>query len=49
MGDLICGEVSSINDDNVDNYNAEDVNRFSTVEEDEAILHPLCNEYSGVL
>lgn len=48
-GDLICGEVSSINDDNTDNYNAEDVSRFSKVEEDEAILHPLCNEYAAVL
>jgi len=48
-GDLICGEVSSINDDHTDNYNAEDVSRFSTVEEDEPILHPLCNEYAEVL
>ncbi len=48
-GDLICGEVSSINDDNTDNFNAEDVSRFSKVEEDEPILHPLCNEYSKVL
>ncbi len=48
-GDLICGEVSSINDDNTDNYNAEPVSRFSTVEEDESILHPLCNEYKKVL
>ncbi|WP_073048284.1 D-lyxose/D-mannose family sugar isomerase [Dethiosulfatibacter aminovorans] len=48
-GDLICGEVSSINDDNTDNYNAEDVSRFSKVEEDEEIIHPLCNEYNKVL
>lgn len=48
-GDLVCGEVSSINDDNTDNYNAEDVSRFSTVVEDEPILHPLCNEYHRVL
>ncbi len=48
-GDLVCGEVSSINDDMTDNYNAEDVSRFSTVVEDEAILHPLCNEYKNVL
>lgn len=48
-GDLVIGEVSSINDDKTDNYNAEDVSRFSTVEEDEAILHPLCNEYEVVL
>ncbi len=48
-GDLVCGEVSSINDDNTDNFNAEDVSRFSTIEEDEPILHPLCNEYHIVL
>jgi D-lyxose ketol-isomerase len=48
-GDLVCGEVSSINDDNTDNYNAEDVSRFSSIEEDEPILHPLCNEYMNVL
>lgn len=48
-GDLICGEVSSINDDNIDNYNAEEVKRFAEIEEDEAILHPLCNEYNEVL
>jgi len=49
MGDLICGEVSSINDDHTDNYNAEPINRFSTIEEDEKISHPLCNEYAKVL
>lgn len=48
-GDLICGEVSSINDDRTDNYNAEPVKRFSQIEEDEDILHPLCNEYHRVL
>jgi D-lyxose ketol-isomerase len=44
-GDLVCGEVSSINDDKTDNYNADVDARFSTIEEDEKILHPLCNEY----
>ena len=48
-GDLIVGEVSSINDDNTDNYFAEPVSRFSQIEEDEAILHPLCNEYNRVV
>lgn len=48
-GDLICGEVSSINDDHTDNYNADVKERFSVIEEDEAILHPLCNEYKVVL
>lgn len=48
-GDLICGEVSSINDDKTDNYNADVEARFSVIIEDEAILHPLCNEYEEVL
>jgi D-lyxose ketol-isomerase len=48
-GNLIVGEVSSINDDRVDNYFAEPVSRFSEIEEDEPILHPLCNEYDLVL
>ena len=44
-GDLIVGEVSAVNDDNTDNYFAEPVSRFADIEEDEAIYHPLCNEY----
>lgn len=48
-GDLIVGEVSSINDDNTDNYFAESVARFSFIEEDEPIKYPLCNEYAKVL
>ncbi|MCT4631388.1 MAG: D-lyxose/D-mannose family sugar isomerase [Firmicutes bacterium] len=48
-GDLILGEVSSINDDNTDNYNADEIARFAEVEEDENIIHPLCNEYKKVL
>jgi hypothetical protein len=48
-GDLVVGEVSSINDDRVDNYFAEPVSRFSEIEEDEPVLHPLCNEYDSVL
>lgn len=48
-GDLLLGEVSSINDDRTDNYNAEPVSRFTTIEEDEAPIHPLCNEYGKLL
>lgn len=48
-GDLIVGEVSSINDDRTDNYFAENYPRFSKVEEDEPIKYPLCNEYAKVL
>ncbi len=48
-GELIVGEVSSINDDNTDNYFAEEVSRFSRIEEDEPVKYPLCNEYARVL
>ena len=48
-GDLIAGEVSSINDDNIDNIFAEDVRRFSEIEEDAAPAHLLCNEYGKML
>lgn len=44
-GDLVVGEVSAINDDNTDNYWATEMERFAAIEEDEAPLHPLCNEY----
>ncbi|MCK5129945.1 MAG: D-lyxose/D-mannose family sugar isomerase [Clostridiales bacterium] len=44
-GDLVVGEVSSVNDDNVDNHFALEMGRFSEIDEDEAIIHPLCNEY----
>lgn len=44
-GPLIAGEVSKVNDDTTDNYFAEPTARFADIEEDEPILHPLCNEY----
>ena len=44
-GVLICGEVSSVNDDVTDNVFFSPVARFADVEEDEAPLYPLCNEY----
>jgi len=44
-GDLVAGEVSSVNDDNTDNYFAEPVSRFAAIEEDVLPIHPLCNEY----
>lgn len=43
--DTVIGEVSSVNDDNTDNFFAEEVARFTTIEEDEPAIHPLCNEY----
>ncbi len=45
-GELIVGEVSSVNDDNTDNHFSEKLNRFAEIEEDETALHPLCNEYN---
>lgn len=44
-GDLIVGEVSSVNDDRTDNYFEERRPRFIPVEEDCPMLFPLCNEY----
>ena len=48
-GDLVVGEVSSINDDNKDNDFYENVQRFVAIEEDVAVTVPLCNEYDRVL
>ena len=44
-GDLIIGEVSKINDDNIDNVFAVERDRFCNVEEDEAPYRLLVNEY----
>lgn len=46
-GILVCGEVSSINDDVKDNCFAETVRRFAEIEEDEKPVHLLCNEYKS--
>lgn len=47
-GDLVVGEVSRVNDDNTDNYWLESTSRFAEIEEDEPLLHPLCNEYDKI-
>ena len=44
-GKVLVGEVSSVNDDETDNYFIEPVGRFPDIEEDETPLHLLCNEY----
>ncbi|WP_375260687.1 D-lyxose/D-mannose family sugar isomerase [Palleronia sp.] len=44
-GDMVVGEVSSVNDDKSDNVFAEPLARFSPVEEDEAIYRPLVNDH----
>lgn len=48
-GELIVGEVSKVNDDNTDNYFLEPTARFAEIEEDEGVLHPLCNEYAKLI
>ena len=47
-GDLIVGEVSSINDDRTDNYFEEARPRFIPVEEDCPASVLLCNEYDRI-
>lgn len=44
-GFLIVGEVSKVNDDNMDNVFLRKADRFIGIEEDEHKLHPLVNEY----
>ncbi len=44
-GTVLVGEVSKVNDDNVDNRFYEPVGRFPEITEDEAPLYLLCNEY----
>ena len=43
--DVLIGEVSTVNDDNTDNYFSEPVSRFSDIEEDEAPVHLLVSDY----
>lgn len=45
-GDVMVGEVSAVNDDNADNRFHETMPRFPEVEEDEAPIHLLVNDYA---
>jgi len=44
-GTVLVGEVSLVNDDHTDNLFFDKVGRFPAIEEDEAPLHLLCNDY----
>jgi len=44
-GTVLCGEVSMVNDDTVDNRFLEKLERYPTLEEDEPARYLLCNEY----
>jgi len=48
-GDVLIGEVSTVNDDLTDNVFADPIGRFATVEEDEAPLHLLVSDYEAWL
>ena len=44
-GTSIVGEVSSVNDDDTDNYFVGEVGRFPDIMEDVPSTHRLCTEY----
>jgi len=44
-GQVLAGEVSTVNDDETDNRFHEPLARFATIEEDEPARFLLCNEY----
>ena len=45
-GDVLIGEVSTVNDDETDNIFRDPIGRFSTVEEDTAPTHLLVSDYA---
>lgn len=48
-GDVLIGEVSTVNDDETDNIFREPIGRFAEIEEDEAPTHLLVSDYRGYL
>jgi D-lyxose ketol-isomerase len=44
-GDALIGEVSSLNDDDTDNFFLDKLPRYPAVAEDEAPARLLCTEY----
>lgn len=48
-GHVLMGEVSAINDDELDNHFLEGSSRFPTIVEDEAPVHYLISDYAAVL
>ena len=48
-GDVLIGEVSTVNDDLTDNIFREDIGRFSDIEEDTDPLHLLVSDYESRL
>lgn len=46
-GDIVVGEVSSVNDDNSDNFFAEPLARFTEIDEDEPPYRPLVSDHAA--
>lgn len=46
FGDVLVGEVSSVNDDETDNHFLQPTARYNNIDEDEPAVLVLCNEYS---
>ena len=45
-GDVLIGEVSTVNDDETDNWFREPIGRFAEIEEDVAPTHLLVSDYA---
>ena len=45
-GDVLIGEVSTVNDDETDNWFREPIGRFAEIDEDEAPTHLLVSDYA---
>lgn len=48
-GDVLIGEVSTVNDDETDNIFRDPIGRFADIEEDEAPMHLLVSDYRAWL
>jgi len=48
-GDVLIGEVSTVNDDETDNIFREPIGRFAEIDEDEAPKHLLVSDYRSYL
>jgi len=48
-GDVLIGEVSTVNDDETDNVFREPIGRFANIDEDEAPAHLLVSDYARYL
>ena len=45
-GDVLIGEVSTVNDDETDNIFHDPIGRFADIDEDEEPLHLLASDYA---